>query len=212
MSDNKTPVDRAIELFVYAPIGFALEARSLLPQLVERGRQQLTGQVTMARVVGQFAVQQGQAEAGKRVGAVRRQAEAALGDLGLLGPNGAPPPGRGAGGAGGDGGDGRPAAEPAAERVAGTAATDGTAATAAATARSGGAAGEPPPPAEAPAAPRSAPDAGHLAIPDYDSLSASQVVPRLAGLSPEELEAVRAYESETRGRKTILNRVAQLQG
>ena len=30
-----------------------------------------------------------------------------------------------------------------------------------------------------------------LAIPDYDSLSASQVVPRLAGLTTEELEAVR---------------------
>lgn len=203
MSDNKTPVDRAIELLVYAPIGFALEARSLLPKLVERGRQQLTGQVTMARVVGQFAVQQGQAEAGKRVGAVRRQAEAALGDLGLLGPNGAAPGSRG---------DGAAAAEPVA--AAGTADAADAAGPAAAgpTAGSGRAAGEPPPPAEAPAAPRSAPDAGHLAIPDYDSLSASQVVPRLAGLSSEELEAVRAYESETRGRKTILNRVAQLQG
>jgi hypothetical protein len=50
-----------------------------------------------------------------------------------------------------------------------------------------------------------------LAIPDYDSLSASQVVTRLEGLSPDELEAVRAYEATHRGRKTILNKVAQLQ-
>jgi hypothetical protein len=50
-----------------------------------------------------------------------------------------------------------------------------------------------------------------LAIPDYDSLSASQVVPRLAGLSIDELEAVRSYEAAHRGRKTILGRVAQLQ-
>jgi hypothetical protein len=50
-----------------------------------------------------------------------------------------------------------------------------------------------------------------LAIPDYDSLSASQVVTRLEGLSPDELEAVRAYEAAHRGRKTILNKVAQLQ-
>ena len=50
-----------------------------------------------------------------------------------------------------------------------------------------------------------------LSIPDYDSLSASQVVTRLEGLSPEELEAVRAYEATHRGRKTILNKVAQLQ-
>ncbi len=49
-----------------------------------------------------------------------------------------------------------------------------------------------------------------LAIPDYDSLAASQVVPRLAGLSAAELEAVRRYEEANRGRKTILARVAQL--
>lgn len=55
------------------------------------------------------------------------------------------------------------------------------------------------------------PDVSELAIPDYDSLSASQVVTRLEGLSADELEAVRAYESAHRGRKTILNKVAQLQ-
>jgi hypothetical protein len=51
-----------------------------------------------------------------------------------------------------------------------------------------------------------------LAITDYDSLSASQVVTRLEGLTDDELEAVRAYEAAHRGRKTILNKVAQLQG
>jgi hypothetical protein len=50
-----------------------------------------------------------------------------------------------------------------------------------------------------------------LAITDYDSLSASQVVTRLDGLEPDELEAVRAYETTHRGRKTILNKVAQIQ-
>ncbi|MDQ6782341.1 MAG: hypothetical protein M3063_02620 [Actinomycetota bacterium] len=57
-----------------------------------------------------------------------------------------------------------------------------------------------------------APRAEALAIPGYDSLSASQVVQRLAGLAPDELEAVRAYEAATRGRRTILARVSQLQG
>jgi hypothetical protein len=56
-----------------------------------------------------------------------------------------------------------------------------------------------------------APDPGELAIPGYGSLSASQVVERLAGLSAEQLEAVRTYESATRHRRTILSRVAQLQ-
>jgi hypothetical protein len=57
----------------------------------------------------------------------------------------------------------------------------------------------------------SGPAVDDLAIPDYDSLSASQVVTRLEGLSPDELEAVRAYEAAHRGRKTILNKAAQLQ-
>lgn len=71
-----------------------------------------------------------------------------------------------------------------------------------------------PPPAaaakkKAPA--ESAPAATSLSIPDYDSLSASQVVSRLAGLGAAELEAVRKYEGAQRGRKTILNKIAQLQ-
>jgi hypothetical protein len=51
-----------------------------------------------------------------------------------------------------------------------------------------------------------------LPIPEYDSLAASQVVPRLAGLAPNELEAVRTYEAARRGRRTILAKIAQLQG
>jgi hypothetical protein len=62
-----------------------------------------------------------------------------------------------------------------------------------------------------PAPPVEAIDPVRLAIPDYDSLSASQVVPRLVGLSADELELVRRYELSGRGRNTILSRVAQLQ-
>jgi hypothetical protein len=53
-------------------------------------------------------------------------------------------------------------------------------------------------------------DAGELAIPSYDSLSASQVVQRLAGLSRDEVAAVAAYEAATRRRKTVLDRAEQL--
>jgi hypothetical protein len=49
-----------------------------------------------------------------------------------------------------------------------------------------------------------------LAIPGYDSLSASQVVQRLEGLSSSELEEVRRYEATHRQRRTILHRVEQL--
>ena len=54
------------------------------------------------------------------------------------------------------------------------------------------------------------PDADGLAIPDYDNLSAFQVMPRLEALDPTDLDAVREYEESTRGRRTILNKIAQL--
>ena len=60
------------------------------------------------------------------------------------------------------------------------------------------------------AAPQDRP-AAPQAIPDYDALSASQVVPRLQGLSQDELAAIARYESTTRRRRTILNKIAQLE-
>lgn len=54
------------------------------------------------------------------------------------------------------------------------------------------------------------PAAADLAIPGYDSLAASQVVPRLVTLSEAELRSIGAYESIHRHRQTILNRVTQL--
>jgi hypothetical protein len=54
------------------------------------------------------------------------------------------------------------------------------------------------------------PPVSALAIPGFDTLSASQVVQRLDGLNRVELVSVRAYEASTRGRRTILNRVDQL--
>ncbi|MCL4313758.1 MAG: hypothetical protein M1131_06450 [Actinobacteria bacterium] len=49
-----------------------------------------------------------------------------------------------------------------------------------------------------------------LAIPGYDALSASQVVQRLEGLSMEELRTVKEYEMTHRARRTILNKASQL--
>ena len=54
------------------------------------------------------------------------------------------------------------------------------------------------------------PDVETLAIPDYDELSASQVVERLEGLDRPSLDAIRHYESAHRGRNTILGKIAQL--
>ena len=178
MTENKTPLDQALDLFVYAPLGFALEARELLPELIERGRNQVDGQVTMARMVGRFAVQQGQVEANKRLGPIQQQAASALSDLGL------------------------------APRPRGQTATTRPSTTSAAAPRSARARSQPTGASEATA---SLLDDSSLAVPDYDGLAASQVIPRLAGLSAAELEEVRAYEAAKRGRKTILNKIAQLQ-
>ena len=72
-----------------------------------------------------------------------------------------------------------------------------------------------PPPSTPPvveAAPVVDADPSDLPIAGYDSLAASQVIPRLDGLTPAELEAVRAYETAKRGRKTILGKITQLTG
>lgn len=181
MTDRKQPVDAALDALVYAPLGFVLEARTLMPKLVERGR----NQVTMAKMVGQFAVQQGQVEATKRLGPVqeqvRDQVESVLADLGLVSrPDPAPAP------------------SPGARATATSTPVEATSP-------------EPVPQPEPEPEPAAVPAAGELAIPDYDSLAASQVVPRLRALGADELEAVRAYEAAGRARKTILNRIAQLQ-
>jgi len=80
---------------------------------------------------------------------------------------------------------------------------------------------EPAAPVPAPATPKAsaptpAPDTNgsqadpDLPIPGYNSLSASQVVERLAGLSAGELEAVRSYEASNRKRRTILGKIDQI--
>jgi hypothetical protein len=196
---SKTPAERALDLFVYAPLGLALSARDLLPGLVERGRQQLNGQMTQAKVVGQFAVQQGSKQAGKAFERARASAESSVASR--LGEDVAPER------------PATPAPAPTSVRPEPTHVRATPAPAATPTPASAGPAPAPEPvraePPPTPGAP--APLASTLAIPAYDSLSASQVVPRLSGLSPAELAAVRDYETAHRGRKTILNRVAQLQ-
>jgi hypothetical protein len=176
VSDRKNPLEQALDLFVYAPLGLLLNADEVIPQLIEKGKQQ----VAMARVFGKFAVDQGQTEAGKAIAKVQEQATEVVGQLGNnRRPTRSVAP--------------KPAAPAAAAPV--TRAAPMTASRAAST-----------------GAATNGPASTTLAIPDYDSLSASQVVPRLEGLAIPELDAVRRYEIANRGRKTILNKIAQLQG
>lgn len=78
----KTPVEQAVahavDLLVYAPIGLLFDGATLLPQLVERGR----SQVSMARLIGRFAVGQGRTEATKAASRLQDQAAGVLGFIG----------------------------------------------------------------------------------------------------------------------------------
>ncbi len=81
---EERPVDQVLDLLVYAPIGFALEAKELLPQLADRGR----GQVALMRLAGRMAAQQ--APDGDVADTVRQGVSAVLDGLAtLLGPDGA---------------------------------------------------------------------------------------------------------------------------
>jgi hypothetical protein len=174
MTDHKSPLERALDVFLYAPVGLMITAADELPALIEKGRERVTNQVTMARMVGQFAATQGPQVAGKAL----KQAAVGFGVL----------PGPRPSSAGPAGGGSKPAtgvSTPAASGPSPNGSGDGRA--------------QPAPPSE------------DLAIPGYDALSASQVVQRLDGLASDELEAVREYETATRGRRTILSKIAQLQ-
>jgi hypothetical protein len=54
------------------------------------------------------------------------------------------------------------------------------------------------------------PAAADLALADYDTLAAAQVIVRLEGLDPQQRAAIGRYEQAHRGRKTILGKISQL--
>ena len=163
MTERKSPIEQALDLFFYAPLGLLMNAQEVVPQLIEKGHQQ----VAVARMFGKFAVEQ---EGPKQIANLQKQVQKVAEQVTSRS---------------------RPASAPSTNGSTSMPATQTSAPVV-------------PPKAHGPAA-------SALAIPDYDSLSASQVVPRLEGLSGEELASVEAYEVEHRGRKTILNKIAQLQ-
>ena len=195
MSDDQKTAERAIDLLVYAPVGVALYLRDTVPTFVNlfvsRGRaelgqrrQQAQGQVAQAKAMGEFAVNFGGPKVlehvEKGIAMARKSAEAVLG--GGADESEFPDATE----------DGPPPArhapaEPAAAPAASAASQPGESTSAS-----------------------TAPKAATLGIPDYDELSASQVVERLDGLQAGELDAVRAYEEAHRSRRTILYKIEQL--
>lgn len=182
--------DQLLEMLVFAPVGLVVTAAQELPKIVDRGRRRVEGQAALARMIGQFAVSEVQRRAGRLAGD-------AIGWVTSRPPEPGPPV---------------PPMGPSPVVAAPAVVAPAVAAPAPANPLPAAAPGGP----EAGYRPRaraerpSPPGGAGLAIPGYDALSAVQVVQRLAGLSALELEAVRAYEESTRGRRTILNRVVQL--
>ena len=187
MTEVPKPIDAALDLFLYVPVGLAMTAAEELPKLAAKGRTRINTQLTMARVVGQFAVTRGRQEIEKRLAPAGAPAGPSRRDAAPATPTPAPVVAEGDDHGQHPNGKVDPVVEPAATGVA---------------SGDGGPSG--------PAGP--VPASEELAIHGYDSLSASHVVQSLAGLSQEELTAVGDYERAHRGRRTILNRIDQLQG
>jgi hypothetical protein len=198
--------ERILDLALYGPVGLALSVVEAVPGLVRKGRARLAPQVGMARTVGEFAVRQGY---NHFVGFATSRGVFPFAATTANTINGADttPPG-GADGGGVHDGPGAPAqatptqaapTQMAPTQMAPAQAVEGEAD------QSPAAAPHPPP-----QAPLGELRASGLAIPSYDSLSATQVVERLAGLSREEVAAVAAYEAATRRRRTVLVRAQQL--
>ncbi len=66
MTDRRSAIDAVLDLVLYAPVGLALVASEEIPKLAAKGRAQLGDQLSMAKVVGQFAVAQGRRQLAPR--------------------------------------------------------------------------------------------------------------------------------------------------
>jgi hypothetical protein len=226
---------RFADLALFAPIGLVCRLRDEVPHLAEAGRARVEGRLRIARLIGELAVKQGRREVVRRldeVAAQRRLSSAPLIAEALLHEEatvGAPlveiaaverpvleqqvvePP------AAKTQATKQPAAKKSAaeKRAARKSVAKKSAAKKSAAKRPGvdePAAQQQTAGATQTTAPAASPvDAALLPISDYDSLAASQVVARLEALGPDDLTAIGTYEAATRGRRTILGKVQQLQ-
>ncbi len=189
MAEERPTYETLLDCFLYAPLGAALVFVDEAPRLAERGRERVVERVTVARVVGRIAVE----EANRRLRALspgpsREQSWRSQESAG-------------------------PASHTQNSTVSAT-----TSAKASGSPRTGNHDVRAEPSSCDAAETRSCLASSRatdvtgraLAIPAYDTLAASQVVERLASLTPGELEAVREHESATRRRRTVLHRIAQL--
>jgi hypothetical protein len=189
MTDTPDRLERTLEVLLYAPLGIGLFLKDSAPTFVDmfvsRGRAEVDQRVTTARSLGQVALAFGPPVIRKKVEEKVADARDRVGSLfgsSTTGDSGRAP-------------NSTTAPEPAPPPAAPVADTISDAAAVAEPQSNGDLA-----------------SSSALPIPGYDALSASQVVERLIGLAPDELDAVHAYEATHRQRRTILGKIEQLAG
>lgn len=195
MVNGQSSYEKFLDAFVHAPIGLALYTRDTAPgfarlfvargrEELERQRKQVDTQVTRARTMGRLAVAYGPPIMRQRVERHLDRARDVAGSLfaGLVSDATPSPPART---------HDRTAPATTVDPMEDARSRRTQAPTAHATATSTS-------------------SAAGLPIPDYDELSASQVVERLHGLASVDLDAIAAYEAAHRGRRTILGKIEQL--
>jgi hypothetical protein len=64
---HKNPLEHALELCLYAPVGIAVTVAEDLPELITRGRRRVELQLSNARIVGRFVVGRGQRQVTSRL-------------------------------------------------------------------------------------------------------------------------------------------------
>lgn len=187
-NDGHKAAERALEILVYAPVGLAMYLRDTVPTFVNlfvsRGRSEIGQRRQQAE--GQVSQAKAMGEYALEFGGPRLREQVEKGLAVALKSAEAV-----LGGVGESGGPTSQPAPPTATEPNEPAET---------------------PPVETAAEPEAStkPLAATLGIPDYDELSASQVVERLDGLQPSELAAIRDYEEAHRARRTILFKIEQL--
>lgn len=79
-ASERPPIERLLDLALYAPIGMYTALKEELPAFTKQGRQVVENRVMLARFIGQMAVQQGRREVDKRLAARRPPASSAVVD------------------------------------------------------------------------------------------------------------------------------------
>lgn len=182
---EKDPIEQAVELLLYAPVGLLYEYQNVLPQLVKRGK----SQVQLARVIGKMAVDRqasGTDESLEKVvsGVLGTTAQVLTGIGEAIGL--APPT---------DKTD--PVDNGASTTKAPSSKTDK---------------GASPQPSTASAAKSTVDTPKRLPIARYEELKAKEIIPLLDDLNPDQLSRIESYEKANRARKTVLAKIERLNG